>query len=468
MSNQTRHIAEYLTITGPDNVTRPYLAESWEPSEDLKTWTFKLRQGVMWHNGEELVADHVVWNIERWLDPALASSNASLSTFAAMLEGEGDGQKMAPNAVEAVDQYTVRFNLNKAVISAPEDLYNYPTAILHPSFTAPFSDNPIGTGPYTLGEFAVNGRCILQRITETTGGQPFTYWGEAPYLDEIHYYHFDADNQLNAFISGDVDTIYQFGIEQYELAAAVEGEILEARTAQTICCRFHVNKAPFDDERVRQAVVKGVDNSIFQALVFQGGGDVAENHHVAPIHPEYFPLPPLERDVEGAKALLAEAGHEGGLDLTIDVGNTDGPWHQTVAEGMRDQLQEVGINLGINVMPATKYWEIWTETPFGITAWTHRPLGTMVLSLAYRTGGAWNESHYSNPDFDAALDDAEATIDVEERKGKMEGIEKMLQDAAIMIQPIWRPVFTIKNATVHDLPAHPTQYHQFNKVWLDA
>jgi peptide/nickel transport system substrate-binding protein len=92
----------------------------------------------------------------------------------------------------------------------------------------------------------------------------------------------------------------------------------------------------------------------------------------------------------------------------------------------------------------------------------------MVLSLAYRTGGAWNESHYSNPDFDAALDDAEATIDVEERKGKMEGIEKMLQDAAIMIQPIWRPVFTIKNATVHDLPAHPTQYHQFNKVWLDA
>jgi peptide/nickel transport system substrate-binding protein len=92
----------------------------------------------------------------------------------------------------------------------------------------------------------------------------------------------------------------------------------------------------------------------------------------------------------------------------------------------------------------------------------------MVLSLAYRTGGAWNESHFADPAFDAALDDAEATLDVEERRAKMETVERMLQDAAIMVQPIWRPVFTIASAKVKDLPAHPTQYHQFNKVWLDA
>ncbi|MCC2665762.1 MAG: twin-arginine translocation signal protein, partial [Geminicoccaceae bacterium] len=115
MSNQTRHIAEYLAITGPDNVTRPMLAESWEASDDLKTWTFHLRQGVMWHNGEDFVADHVVWNVERWRNADLGSSNIGLSTFASM------------DSVEAVDPHTVRFNLNKPVLSAPEDCYNYPT-----------------------------------------------------------------------------------------------------------------------------------------------------------------------------------------------------------------------------------------------------------------------------------------------------------------------------------------------------
>jgi len=457
MSNQTRHIAEYLAITGPDNVTRPMLAESWEASDDLKTWTFHLRQGVKWHNGEDFVADHVVWNIERWLNPDLGSSNIGLSTFASM------------DSVEAVDEHTVRFNLNKPVLSAPEDCYNYPTAILHPSFEAPFSDNPIGTGPYTLGEpLAVGDRCILRRITETTDGQEFKYWGDEVYLDEIHYYHFDADNQLTAFASGDVDTIYSFGIEQYEFAEALGGEIVAAETAQTLCCRFKVTEPPLDNLKLRQALVKAADNSVYPDLVFQGKSSVGENHHVSPIHPEYFKLPMIERDVEGARALLEEAGFGGGVELSIDVGNTDGPWHQTLTEIWRDQLKDIGVTLNINVMPASKYWEIWDKTTFGATSWTHRPLGTMVLSLGYRSGVPWNETSYANPEFDAALDDAEATLDVEARRAKMEKVEKILQDDAVMLQPVWRPVFTIINAQVKGYSGHPTQYHQFNQVWLDA
>ena len=468
MSNQTRHVAEYLAITGPDNVTRPMLAESWEASDDLKTWTFKLRQGVLWHNGEELTAEHIVWNVERWLDPDLASSNSGLSTFASMTE-EKDGKKsMIPGAVEAVDKHTVRFNLSKPVLSAPEDCYNYPTAILHPSFKPPFSDNPIGTGPFTLAEIAVGDRCILKRVTKTTDGKDFKYWGGDVYLDEIHYFHYDADNQLTAFASGDVDTIYSFGIEQFEFAQALEGQIVEARTAQTLCCRFQVSQPPFDNIKLRHALIMAADHSVYRDLVFQGGGDAGEHHHVAPIHPEYFQLPALVRDVEGAKKLLAEAGYPDGIELSIDVGNTDGPWHQTVCEIWRDQLKDIGVTLNINVMPASKYWEIWDKTPFGATSWTHRPLGTMVLSLGYRTGVPWNESNYTNPEFDAALDDAEATLDVEARRAKMETVEKLLQDSAVMLQPVWRPVFTIITNKVKEFPAHPTQYHQFNQVWLDT
>ena len=77
-ANQSRHIVEYLTYTGPDNITRPYLAESWEPSDDLRTWTFRLRQNVKWNNGDDFTADDVVFNLKRWLDPKTGSSNIGL------------------------------------------------------------------------------------------------------------------------------------------------------------------------------------------------------------------------------------------------------------------------------------------------------------------------------------------------------------------------------------------------------
>ncbi len=467
MSNQTRHMLEHLTFTTPDNVTQPMLAESWEASDDLKTWTFKLRKGVMWHNGDEFNADDVIFNMTRWMDPDVGSSNIGLSTFASMVE-EKDGKKaMIPGALEKVDDHTVRLNLSKPVLSVAEDLYNYPTAICHRSFKPPLSDNPIGTGAYSLTTLKVGERCELKRVTEA-GGKPFEYWGGKVYLDEIHYYNFDEDNQLTAFASGDVDAIYEFGIEQFELAEALEGEIIEARTAQTVTARMRITEKPFDNEKLRKAVVMACDNSVYRDLVFQGRGDIGENHHVSPIHPEYYELPGLKRDVEGAKKLLAEAGYADGVELTIDCGNTDGPWHQTVCEIMRDQMKDAGIKLNINVMPASKYWEIWDKTPFGITAWTHRPLGTMVLSLGYRTGVPWNESAFASPEFDAALDDAEATLDTEARRQKMQKVEQILQDASVMVQPVWRPVFTIAAKKVHGYPPHPTQYHQFNKVWIDS
>jgi peptide/nickel transport system substrate-binding protein len=458
LSNQSRHIVEYLAMTGPDNVTRPMLCERWEPSEDLKTWTLHLRQGVVWHNGDPFTAEDVVFNFKRWLDPALASSNAGLSTFSGL----------SPDNIETVDDHTVRLHLSKPVISVAEDLYNYPTAIVHRSFTPPFSDNPIGTGPFMLADFEVNGRCILKRITETTNGQPFAYWGGKVYLDEIHYYNFDAENQLTAVASGDTDALYEFGPEQLELAKALDGNIIAIRTAQTIACRMRVTEKPYDNEKLRKAVQLGVDTAAFRDLVFQGDGDDGNDYHVAPIHPEYFPLPPVKRDVEAAKAMLAEAGHPGGVELTIDVGNTDGPWQQACCEIMRDQLQECGIRLNVNLMPAAKFWEIWAKTPFAATAWTHRPLGTMVLSLGYRSGASWNESAYSNPEFDAALDEAEAQIDVEERQAKMEKVERILQDAAVVICPVWRPVYTMTTTKVHGYPPHPTLYHQLNKTWVEA
>jgi peptide/nickel transport system substrate-binding protein len=475
MANQARHVLDYVAMAGPDNVTRPMLAAGWQPSDDLKTWTIVLRDGVTWHNGDPFTAEDVAWNVRRWTDPTLGSANSGLSTFAAMIEetGETDAddqpiKRPIPDAVEIVDRLTLKLHLAKPVLSVPEDFSNFASAIVHPSFTPPWSDNPIGTGPYTLKRLVVGERCELERITTRTDGEPFDYWGGEVFLDEIHYYDFSVDNQLVALAGGDVDAIFEFGPEQLPLAQSIDGKILSVRTAYTLVLRMQVDQPPFDDPRVRKAFQLAVDNSAIAEIVFAEDADVGEDHHVAPIHPEYFALPAMIRDVEEARRLLTEAGYPDGITLTIDVGNTDGVWQQSVCEAARDQVAEAGITLNINLMPPSKYWEIWTSTPFGATSWAHRPLGTMVLSQAYRSGVPWNESHFSNPEFDAALAAAEATFDPAERRVKMEEVERLLQESGAIVQPLWRPIYTMTADRVHDFPAHPSKYHQLNRTWVES
>ncbi len=473
MSNQSRPVIEHMTLLGTDNIVRPMLIEAWEPAEDLKSWVLKVRKGVLWHNGEELTAEHIAWNIRRWTDSSLGSANIGLSTFDAMSveTGAKDAKGKAvrvpvPGAIEVVDKHTLKLNLSRPVLAVPQDCAEYPTLIVHPSFKTPFSAAPIGTGPFTVAELKVGDRCILKRVSKTADGKDFKYWGGQVYLDEIHYYHFDQENQPAALASKTVDAIYELTIDQIELGRSIpNATVASVPSSATLCCRMQVDAKPFDDIRVRRAVVKAADNVAIQELTFSEGA-TAYNYHVSPIHPEYFELPPLKRDVKGAKALLAEAGYPNGLSISIDVGNTDGPWHQAVCEALRDQLAEAGIKLAVNVLPTTRFWETWMATPFGATSWAHRPLGTMTLGLAYRSGVPWNESHFSDPEFDKALSDAEATIDVAQRRAKMQRVEQILLDAAVMIQPLWRPFYTLSANNVHAYLPHPARQMHLVKVWM--
>jgi len=133
-----------------------------------------------------------------------------------------------------------------------------------------------------------------------------------------------------------------------------------------------------------------------------------------------------------------------------------------------EQWKEAGINVNIDVLPSAQFWDVWDKVPFGFTSWTHRPLGFMVLSLAYRSGVPWNESHYDNADFDAILTQAEGTLDLEERRQLIKQLEEIMQEDGPIVQPIWRAVFSVMDKKVKGFQKHPTNYFFGNEFALES
>ncbi len=462
-SNSARQVLDYLTVTGVDNITRPSLVEKWEPSPDLKTWTLRLRKTVKWHNGRQFTADDVVWNLKRVLDPKTGSSVVGLMK-GFLLEDVETGEKddkgnpkkssrlWDANAIQKVDDFTVRLNGKSAQLAVPEQLFHYPLLILDPADNGEFKVGSNGTGAFTLTANEVGRKQVLKARKEG-------YWGGGPYLDQIEFIDLGDDPaaSVTALASKQVDGLYGADIVQLEALQKIPHvQMYQVATAYTATARMQPVK-PFDDKRVRQAMRYAIDSNAVLQIAHRGLGQPGEHHHVSSVHPEYAKLAPLTRDVAKAKKLLAEAGYPNGIDVEI-ICRPQPAWELLAVQTMVEQWKEAGIRVKINVMPSTQYWEVWTKVPFGFTTWAHRPLGIMSLALAYRSGGPWNESKYSNPEFDRLLSQAEGTLDVASRRETMARLEAILQDDGPIVQPVWRSIFTFHDKRVQGFRPHPTLY----------
>jgi len=462
-SNITRQVVEYLTRTDHDNVTRPYLLEKWEPSEDLRTWTLTIREDVTWRKGGKLVAEQVVWNLQRVLDEKIGSSMLGLMKGYMLKEvdrGEKDDQgnpKMGTelwdaNAIELVDDRTFRLNLAVAQLAVPEHLFHYPMAILDPAENGVFGVGSNGTGAFELVEFEANRTAVLKALDQ--------HWHQVPKIEALQFVDLgeDAAAVVAAYGAKQIDGAFEVDMTQEPALKKMDYlQLYQATTSQTAVIHGKCTRKPFDDTRVRLAMRLAVDCEQILHLAQGDLGLPGEHHHVCPIHPEYAKLAPFTRDVERAKALLAEAGYPDGIDteLTLPV---EPAWQSVAAQGMVEQWKDAGIRVKLNVIPSAMWWDVWDKVDLGYTVWYHRPLGVMTLSLAYRSGVPWNAPEWADAEFDALLTEAESTVDIEARRAIMAQIETIMQERGPVVQPFWRSALTFYDKRVQGFEMHPTSF----------
>lgn len=399
----------------------PGLATSWEPNSDNSVWTFKLREGVTWQaDGAAFTADDVVATMARLVE----AGNAGL-------KGVIDG-----TSTVATDPTTVTFTLVSANGNFPYlvSVFNAQTVITpvdYPVGTT-LDGLPNGTGAWKLETFDVASGARYVRND--------AWWNGATPLDAVEYTFFDEPGPMvTAYQGGQIDAIVQFDVfSGTALFADPNFQVNEAATTNHRQIWFRNDTGQFTDKRVRQAVALSLDREAMVQQLFKGKGLVANDHVIFSLYPYFDPsVPQRTRDVEKAKALLAEAGVTG---LTAALHTPELLEVPDLAVLIQSQAAEAGITLTPQVESLDTFYSAqWCPAEpkdppcsgaaeIGIVDYGHRSTPDVFLNSALKSKGVWNSSQYSSAPFDEAFAEFQAAVGVDAQKAACTKIETILND----------------------------------------
>ena len=448
-SRVNKQIYESLVNATVDMELEPGVAESWEPVDDI-TWEFKIREGVLFHNGDELTAHDVVFSLERMLDsPEVAHIVEAIDT------------------VEAEDDNTVIITTHEPFAPILAHLSHTAASIFSEAAVTEAGDDyhnqPIGTGPYMFQSQEAGDSVTLERFDD--------YWGDPADIKTVVFRNIpEGTNRTIGLETGEVDVAYE--IEPIDKSTVTEHEdleLIEEPSLSTQYIGFNMDKEPFDDIDVRRAINHAIDVEEIIDVVLEGSGNVANG----PVNPSVFgyneELEGYEYDPDLAMELLEDAGHADGLE--IQLWTNDNPVRVRIAEMVQEQLRLVGVTVNIEQVEWSAYLERTGqgEHDMFIGGWSTVTLdadyGLYPLFHSSSIGTSGNRTRYANDEVDMLLSDARSETDEERRLKLYEEAQQIIIDEAPLI-PIYHPYLLVgMNEEIQGYEQHPASFHFLKEVY---
>ena len=384
------NVFEGLMKPTPNGDLTPAIAESYEVSEDRMTYTFHLREGVRFHNGKTVTAEDVVYSIQRCA-AATETGIVQVEAFSAIQD------------IEAVDEKTVAITISEP----SNEFISYMTNAILPAGYDKQDTDPVGTGPFKFVSRTAQDSVALEKFDG--------YWGTPAQLDRVTLKIMEnADSLMMSLQSGAIDLCAHLTSTQ---VAQLAENFNVAEGTMNLVQALYLNNAekPFDDVRVRQALCYAVDKQEIIDLAFDGYGSPIGSS-MYPAFGKYFDdslTNYYTKDVEKAKALLAEAGYPDGFDMTITVPSNYKP-HMDTAEVLVQQLAQIGVNATIEPIE----WESWVSDVYAGRQFQSTVVGVDASTMTARallerfTSQAGNNFiNYSDSGYDALFAEAQTSYD---------------------------------------------------------
>jgi len=441
-----QQVCEYLAWAENDLTLRPVLAESWTPDATAKTWTFKLRQNVTFNNGQPFTADDAVATFKRLADPKTGSS--ALSSFKGILSSDG---------IRKVDDATLEFALDRAFVDFPYlvSSTNYNCVILPKDYSGDYEKNPVGTGPFTMETYTAKQSATFKKNP--------SYWQTgAPYLDGALFTYADDQAQTLQLQAGSQDmqlsTPYQ---GSQALFSDPNIRIMSTPSTQMREVQMRVDKAPFDDKNVRQAIAYCLDRPALLKSLFQDKGLLGNDNVFSSLYPIGVSIEQRAQDYDKAKQLLADAGVASGLDVTLVAEDyLEVPQY---AQLIQDMCKPAGINVKINLMSQAEFYgkdasAPWLTVPFGITDWAARAIPSQFFIPMLTSDGVWNNTGWKNAEFDQLATKYDATLDEASRKDIGTQMATLQTDETPCILAYWIEVLRATSSKVSGVDANGAEF----------